>query len=147
MATYLNQYREMQENIRSHIAANTFPPEGLILMQEVNYRICVLETFQTFSQTAPITMDPRVMAYHFQLVDAYVRFLLNERKFGPKTDAEGQKKRDTALSSFNQVVQEGRKKFMSFNASTQEQYKSSIKEYIGTVLPVWIQYRNTYVKV
>ena len=81
----------------------------------------------------------------FQLVDAYVRFTLNERKFGPKTDAEGQKKRETALQSFTQVAQDGRKRFSSFSASTQEQYKTCINNYIKTILPVWMQYRNTYI--
>lgn len=87
----------------------------------------------------------QAMGFHFQLVDAYVRFTLNERKFGPKTDAEGQKKRETALQSFTQVAQDGRKRFSSFSASTQEQYKTCINNYIKTILPVWMQYRNTYI--
>ena len=84
------------------------------------------------------------MGYHFQLVDAYVRFILTERKFGPKTDAEGKKKQETALTSFESVVQDGRKRFSSFTAGTQEQYKTCISQYINTILPVWMQYRNTY---
>ena len=116
-----------------------------VSMQELNYRICVLETFESLCKSAPVTMDTKAMGFHFQLVDAYVRFTLNERKFGPKTDAEGQKKRETALQSFTQVVQDGRKRFSSFNASTQEQYKTCINNYIKTILPVWMQYRNTYI--
>ena len=49
------------------------------------------------------------------------------------------------LQSFTQVVQDGRKRFSSFNASTQEQYKTCINNYIKTILPVWMQYRNTYI--
>ena len=41
--------------------------------------------------------------------------------------------------------QDGRKRFSSFNASTQEQYKTCINNYIKTILPVWMQYRNTYI--
>ena len=116
-------------------------------MQELNYRICVLETFQSFCKSAPITLDTKVMGYHFQMVDAYVRFTLNERRFGLKADAEGQKRRETALSSFEHVVQDGRKRFSSFKAGTQEQYKTSISQYIHTILPVWMQYRNTYINL
>lgn len=147
MATILDQYREKQNNIRAQIAANSLPPEELLIMQELNYRICVLETFQSFCKSAPITTDTRVMGYHFQLVDAYVRFVLNERKFGPKADAEGQKKRETAYNSFDRVVQDGRKRFSSFKAGNQEQYKSTISTYVNTILPVWMQYRNTYINI
>lgn len=128
MATILEQYRKRQNDIREQIAANSLPLDQVLIMQELNYRICVLETFESLCKSAPVTMDTKSMGFHFQLVDAYVRFTLNERKFGPKTDAEGQKKRETALQSFTQVVQDGRKRFSSFNASTQEQYKTCIRK-------------------
>ena len=145
MATILEQYRKRQNEIREQIAANSLPLDQMLIMQELNYRICVLETFESLCKSAPVTMDTKAMGFHFQLVDAYVRFTLNERKFGPKTDAEGQKKRETALQSFTQVAQDGRKRFSSFSASTQEQYKTCINNYIKTILPVWMQYRNTYI--
>ena len=104
MATILEQYRKRQNDIREQIAANSLPLDQVLIMQELNYRICVLETFESLCKSAPVTMDTKSMGFHFQLVDAYVRFTLNERKFGPKTDAEGQKKRETALQSFTQVV-------------------------------------------
>lgn len=89
----------------------------------------------------------RMTAYHFQMVNAYVKFVLNERRFGPKTDADGQKKRETALASFERVVQDGKKRFTSFSAGTNEQYKKSISQYVNTILPVWMQYRNTYINL
>ena len=147
MATILDQYREKQNQIRSKIAENSLLPEELLVMQELNYRICVLETFQSFCKSAPVTTDVKVMGYHFQLVDAYVRFVLNERRFGPKTDADGQKKRETALVSFERVVQDGKKRFTSFSAGTNEQYKSCISQYVNTILPVWMQYRNAYINL
>lgn len=147
MATLLDQYREKQNRFRSQIAENSLPLEDLLVMQELNYRICVLETFQSFCKSAPITMDTKVMGYHFQMVDAYVRFILNERKFGLKADAEGQKRRETARESLERVVQDGRKLFTSFSAGTQEQYKKSISSFSNAILPVWMQYRNTYVNI
>lgn len=147
MATILDQYREKQNVIRSQIAENSLPLEELLRMQELNYRICVLETFQAFCKSAPVTLDTKVMGYHFQMVDAYVRYVISERRFGPKTDADGQKKRETALVSFERVVQDGKKRFSSFTAGTQEQYKTTISSYINTILPVWMQYRNTYINL
>lgn len=147
MATILDQYREKQNEIRSKAAENSLMLEELLTMQELNYRICVLETFQTFCKSAPITMDTKAMGYHFQMVNAYVKFVLNERRFGPKTDADGQKKRETALASFERVVQDGKKRFTSFSAGTNEQYKKSISQYVNTILPVWMQYRNTYINL
>lgn len=147
MATILDQYREKQAAIRSKIAANSLLPEELLVMQEVNYRICVLETFQSFCKSAPVTTDVKVMGYHFQMVDAYVRFVLSERRFGPRTDADGQQKRETARSSFERVVQDGRKRFTSFSGGTNEQYKTCISQYVNTILPVWMQYRNTYINL
>lgn len=147
MATILDQYRERQEEIRSKIAENSLFPEELLIMQELNYRICVLETFQSFCKSAPVTMDVKVMGYHFQLVDAYVRFVQNERRFGLKTDADGQKKRETALHSFERVIEDGRKRFTNFSAGTNEQYKKTISQYVNTILPVWMQYRNTYINL
>lgn len=147
MATVLDQYREKQKQIRSKIAEDSLLPEELLVMQELNYRICVLETFQSFCKSAPVTTEVKVISYHFQLVDAYVRFVLNERRFGPKTDADGQKKRETALVSFERVVQDGKKRFTSFSAGTNEQYKNCISQYVNAILPVWMQYRNTYINL
>ena len=78
MATILQQYREKQQSFCSQINSGNLPLEKVIEMQEVNYRICVLETFESFCKTAPITTDNKAMGYHYQLVDAYVRFVLNE---------------------------------------------------------------------
>lgn len=147
MATLLDKYREKQDVFRSQIAESSFSLEDLLLLQELNYRICVLETFQSFCKSAPITMDTKLMGYHFQIVDAYVRFLLNERKFGTKADDEGQKRREMARATLERVVQDGRKRFTSFSAGTQEQYKKTICNFSNSILPVWMQYRNTYVDI
>lgn len=147
MATVLEQYLEQQNIIRSQIAENSLPLDELLKMQEINYRICVIETFQSFCKSAPITTDINVLGYHFQMVDAYIRFILKERRFGPKTDADGAKKRETALISFEQVVQDGKKRFTSFTVTTSEQYKKTIRSYVNTILPVWVQYRDTYINI
>lgn len=62
-------------------------------------------------------------------------------------DVEGQKKREAALAAVERVVQDGRRRFSSFKADTQDQYRKTINAFISAVLPVWVQYRNTYVNV
>lgn len=128
---------------RSREVPPTFVPGSLMAYPVIDK--CILETFRSFCRTAPLTTDVKVLGYHYQLVNAYVRFLLNERKFGPKTDEAGQKKRETAYVSLERVVQNGAKQFSSFTASSQDQYKKIISGMINTILPVWIQYRNTYI--
>lgn len=147
MATLLEQYKEKQKQVLHQVEERNLQLQELLAMQELNYRVCVLETFQAFCRSAPITMDEKAMGYHFQLVEAYVGFILAERRFGPKADTEGQKRRETAFLSLERVAQDGRKRFMSFAAGNQEQYKTTVSQYIKTILPVWLQYRETYITI
>lgn len=147
MATVLEQYREKQKQVLQKAEERNLPLQELLAMQELNYRVCVLETFQAFCRSAPITTEVRALGYHFQMVEAYVGFVLAERRFGPKTDPEGQKRRETALSSLERVAQDGRRRFTSFAAQSQEQYKAAVSQYIKTILPVWLQYRETYITI
>lgn len=143
----LQTYQEKKSQINKRIATHTVQLQESLALQELNYRIDVLETFQAFTKTAPMSMEPKQLGYHYQLVDNYVKFVLTERQFGPKTDEKGQKMRATALDSFQKVVQDGRKRFASFQATKPEQYSETLNKYINTVLPLWMQYRNTYINL
>ena len=147
MAFLIEKYYERREAFRSQVAENSLPPDDLILVQELDYRISILETFQTFCKAAPLTTDTKVLVNHYQLVNLSICNLLTERKFGTKTDDNGKKKRETAALSLDKVVKDNQKRFASFAAQTQNQYKTSITNYINAVLPVWVQYRDTYVKL
>ena len=147
MAFLIEKYYERREAFRSQVAENSLPPDDLVLVQELDYRISILETFQTFCKAAPLTTDTKVLANHYQLVNLSICNLLTERKFGTKTDDNGKKKRETAALSLDKVVKDNQKRFTSFAAQTQNQYKTSITNYINAVLPVWVQYRDTYVKL
>ena len=147
MAFLIEKYYERREAFRSQVAENSLPPDDLVLVQELDYRISILETFQTFCKAAPLTTDTKVLVNHYQLVNLSICNLLTERKFGPKTDDNGKKKRETAALSLDKVVKDNQKRFASFAAQTQNQYKTSITNYINAVLPVWVQYRDTYVKL
>lgn len=145
--TLLDKYIEMQDEIKSQISANSLPLDTLTVMQEVNYRIYVLRTCQAFTKTAPQTGDTNVLSYHYQLVKAFISALINERKFGLRTDDEGQKKRATACESLKSVIAGNCKRFQSFVPTTQDQYKRTVMNMINTVLPVWIQFRDTYIQI
>ena len=147
MAFLIEKYYERREAFRSQVAENSLPPDDLVLVQELDYRISILETFQTFCKAAPITTDTKVLVNHYQLVNLCICNLLTERKFGTKTDDNGKKKRETSSLSLDKVVKDNQKRFASFAAQTQNQYKTSITNYINAVLPVWVQYRDTYVKL
>lgn len=147
MATLLNQYLTKQEELQSQIAADSMPLDSLVILQELNYRICVLKTMQSFCQTAPVTTEAKPIGFHYQLVDAYVRFLISERKFGLRTDEAGAKKRETAAAALERIFTDNRKRFASFQIANQSQYKNSIGNMVQTILPAWIQYRNTYINI
>ena len=100
-----------------------------------------------FCNAAPMTVDVRTLCTHYRVVDAYIRFLTSERQLGCKTDEEGQKKRETASAALSKVVQDYQRRFSSFQATSPEQYKQKITETINTVLPIWLQYRTTYINL
>ena len=143
----IEYYLQKQEEARKQITAGTYKPEQLLILQELNYRICVLETMRDFCRSAPITTDVRQLCPHYRVVDAYIRFLMSERQLGSKTDEDGQKKRETAMSAFSKVVQDYQRRFSSFQATTPDQYKKVIESTINAVLPVWAQYRTTYINL
>ena len=135
----IEYYLQKQEEARKQIEAGSYRPEQLFMLQELNYRICVIETMRDFCCSAPVTTDVRQLCTHYRVVDAYIRFLMSERQVGSK--------RDTALSAFTKVVQDYQRRFGSFQATTPDQYKKVIENTINTVLPVWAQYRATYISL
>ena len=147
MATVLEQYRGKQAQLQMQVEADSLPPDSLPIMMEINYRISVFETLQTFCKTAPNSLEVTVLSYHYQLVNAYVEMLIAERKFGSKTDEEGMKRRETASAGFHAVVASNRKNFSNFKPAAPNQYKESICKFINTILASWIQYRNSYIEI
>lgn len=129
------------------MTAGSFPPDELMALQEMNYRMCVLETFQSMLRVTPMTTELQVIANHFQIISCYMELLLKERKFGPKLDETQRQKRDTALASLENVVRDGKERFMSFTAPYPDSYKKCIGKYCNAVLPMWMQYRETYIRL
>lgn len=147
MATLLEQYNNLKNGMSAQIAEGGFPGEQMLVFQEILYRICVLETCQSFCKTAPISVDTKELGYHYQLSDAYIRSLLSERKFGQPADKDMKAARETAAGSLERIVQDCRKKFSSFAPGKPDQYKKTVSTMFNTVLPAWVQYRETYIKI
>ncbi len=147
MATVLEQYKLRQSAWNAQSGAGKLPVDALVPMLELNYRVDVIDTFQTICKTAPVSNDGKALAFHYQLVDAYIQLLLEERKFGSRADEAGMKRRQTAEKSLLRVVRENRRQFSSFKVSTPDQYKGAVCKLVNTFLPIWLQYRETYIHI
>ena len=147
MATILAQLLKKRTDFLEQIQADSFPPDDLLVLQEINYRIGVLETFQALVKTAPLTTDTQVLRHHYAVLDVSLRYLLKDHKIGMGTDENGKKKRETAEKAVEDVILANQKKFSSFVVKTQDQYKIYVSECANTVLPMWLQFRDAYVAV
>ncbi len=84
MATWLNEYNNLKDEIKKQLGNGTASLEQLMQYQELLYRIEVLSASQAFCQTAPITTEVSVLSSHYQLVDAYIQCLTKERAWGAR---------------------------------------------------------------
>ena len=80
---------------------------------------------------------------HYKVVDAYLANLKTERNFPAPANPEMQKQRDTALAGLTSVIEDYKKRYASYKPGSPEQYQKDIWRTIATVLPAWVQYRNT----
>ena len=147
MATILERYVQTKEKAMDQAMAGALPMDQVLQFQELLYRTNILETCMCLCKTAPVTMDTKVMHYHYKVVDAYLICLLSERRIGQPADEKQKKQRETALANLQQIIQNCRRQFSSFAPATQEQYRDAVTKLINTVLPAWLQYRNTYTTI
>ena len=145
--SYLEQYIEKRADLESQLKAMSLPLESLVVLQELNYRIDILESFKALCKAAPLTTDRKVMSYHYSLSYKLTEGIVAEHQIGAKTDADGKKKREAAQSALDRVIGSGCRPFVDYDPKSKEQYKADYAAYINSVLPMWIQYRNTYVNI
>lgn len=143
----LEDYFAKLGKLQTSLSAGDYTAECLAKIQELEYRICVLATLKYFCKAAPVATDLKKLRSHYSLLGAYFQFLKDERKYGTKTDADGQKLREEGARAFANVLQDTSRQFASFKPTAQDLYKKSISQLICTVLPVWIRYRETYIKI
>ena len=144
---YLEQYIEKRAELDEQIKANSLPPESLVVYQELNYRIDVLSSFKMMCKAAPLTTDGKVMSYHYALSYKLTDGILHEHQIGEKIDDAVKKKREAAQSALDRAICSGCRPFVNYNPKKQEQYRTDYATYINSILPLWIQYRNTYVNI
>ena len=147
MATVLETYQEQMRKYKAQIEADGLPPDEMMSFQEMNYRICVLDTIRCMLRVCPVTTDMQVIAEHFKLVSCYMSSLLKEHKILPSPDEARKNQVATAHSSLEHVIQDGNNFFMSFTAPNPYCYRESISKYCFTVLPIWVQYRQTFISL
>ena len=145
MASWLSAFKSLKDAMFDCANAGDLSSEQLLCYQELLYRIEVLETCQALAKSAPVTMDSRAMQGHYKLVCAFIRCIEKERRIVVSVEKEKDitAKRLTAAQSLEKVVADSIKRFSSFVPSNQEHYKQSIENLLNTVLPVWLQFRNT----
>ena len=61
MATVLSQYQEQQKKLLDKLPSGLTNPE-LLALQELNYRISVLQTMQVYCKTAPVSTDVNALS-------------------------------------------------------------------------------------
>ena len=145
MATTLEQYYQTKQQLNAKMAEGKFTNDQLLGYQELMYRISVLESCMMFLKTAPVSTDTSILGFHYKVVDALFTCMLQERQFGLPANEKVKKQRATALENLQLVINSFRRPFQSFAPNTPEVYRETISKMITTVLPVWLQYRYTYI--
>lgn len=145
--TLLDRYWKMRLDFQDTHKESMPTSIQLWSFQELLYRICVLEVFQQFAKSAPFSGEMKSLISHYAIVDAYVENLKRERDIPSPDNPDAQKKRETAFTAMLSVIEDYRRRYASYKATGPEQYGKDIGRTIATVLPAWVQYRNTICEI
>lgn len=145
MATKLEQYYQMRQQLDGRIAEGKLDVNQFLGYQELLYRISILESCMNFVKTAPVTADWKAMSFHYQVVDALFTCMIQDRRFGIPADEKLKRQRETAQNTIIVIVNSYRKQFQSFTPTAPDAYKNAITKMIDAVLSAWLQYRFTYI--
>ena len=144
MATILDDYRKKRQALDEAAQAERMPEsKDLFAYAELAYRISVLESFQYLSRTAPAAKNMAQIVPHYQSTDAMISHIIRERRFADVKDEAVQKSRTTAYEMLCSIQKDYRKKFSGYAPASEQQYGQDVTKVINTVLPAWIQYRDT----
>lgn len=145
MATVLECYGQDKQTLVQRMAAKTITADILWRYGELVYRISVLETCQAYCRSAPVCRDMNTLMRHYQMLDAYIQNLALERSYGPERGKDTEKERDAAKANLGRVIQDYRSRFSSFSPAADTAYSQEVARVINTVIPVWLQFRETFV--
>jgi len=140
--TLLERYWKTRLDFESASKEKPPSPAQLWVYQELLYRISTLESLQLTVNAAPFSCDMKTLFPHYQVVNMIFENLKTER-FLKAPSPEMQKQQQTASDSLNCILEDCRKPYASYAPVSLEQYHKDIQRTAATVLPAWIQYRNT----
>lgn len=140
--TLLERYCKIRIDFEADIKETMPTPAQLWVYQELIYRIGVIQIFQQYSKTAPFSDDIKILTPHYKVVNMYIEYLKNER-YLKSPNPEVQKQQLTAQGSLSAVIEDYRRQYANYAPKSPEQYSKDIGRTITTLLPAWIQYRNT----
>jgi len=140
--TLLERYWQLRLNLEAEAKTAMPEPARLWMYQEIVYRISVLEVLSLFAKSAPPTHDGKVIFQHYQVATSYIGHLKNERHFNPQ-DVKINEKQQTALAGLNSVIDDSLKRYANYSPESPAQYAKDIMKTIATVLPAWMQFRDT----
>lgn len=147
MATVLENYWSIRTEIDNRMATGPATATMVWWYSEIAYRISVLETCQMFCKSAPVSTDVKTLLGHYQMVDAYVQCLSQERQYGPDRGPDTQKEREAAQTNLGRVVKDYRGRFSSFAPTTPDYYAKEIGKVVNTILPAWLQVRDSFIPI
>ena len=148
MATTLEIYWNIKVDMDSEMQTLKPEPEQIWQYQELLYRIEVLQVCQMFIKSVPESADAKVLTPHYQMLNAFIENLTLERRGCANNSGDAQAQRDTAHGNLLRVVEDYRKRFSSFSPDNDAgRYCKEISLVIQTVLPAWLQYRQTCTEI
>lgn len=147
MATILQTYQERKALLEQAAQQGTISNNDVFVYQELVYRISILQTFQMFGRNAPVSTSMPELMLHYKLANIFLYSLCNDHRFGFPTDEKGMAQRQTVHNSLVGAVQASEKQFSSFRPSTPQTYPNCINNIFHAVLPVWLQYRDSYISL
>ncbi|MPM14747.1 hypothetical protein SDC9_61111 [bioreactor metagenome] len=147
MATVLENYWSIRAEIESRMEKEPATATMVWWFGELAYRIGVLETCQMFCRSAPSSTDVKTLLGHYQMVDAYIQCMTQERRYGPNRGPDTQKERDAAQVNLERVVQDYRGRFSSFAPTAPDYYAKEIGRVVNTILPAWLQFRDAFIPI
>lgn len=145
MATVLEMYCQDKQALLQGMAQKKITADILWRYGELVYRIGVLETCQAYCKSAPICRDIPSLMRHYQMLDAYIQNLAWERNYGPDRGPDTGKEHEAAKANLGRVIQDYRNRFSSFAPAADTAYSQEIARTINSVMPVWLQFRETFV--
>ena len=150
--TMLQTLKTQRDTIHEQMKTGRLTVRQLFVLQEITYRIEVMESCQAIAVNAPESTNCKELSPHFQFADAFFHYAANDRRLGLPISGEDEKKkvqldRKTAEDNLNTVIADCKKRMQSFVPDTPQTYGAAINKIVQTILVAWIQHRNCYVDI